>query len=668
MMKNRILQSIFLLSVLFPCGFLRASETELPTRSNILAVAQRVNDHWIINHPDCGNNLWARAAYFVGNVELYKVFPKEAYLNYATAWAEKNRWAINEGSATSNADNHACGQVYIDLFLLDGGRDFSKITGIRNAIDYRIAHNTASSDWWWVDALFMAMPTITRLGVVYDEAKYYDKLYALFHNTRDTLLVNPSWWTAALAEQYAAGPIVTCPDCGNATDGLYNPADGLWWRDYRYQTGIPLSDRPKITPSGNKIYWSRGNGWAIAALARTLQLLPADDAHRQEYIDVFIRMAEALKNCQREDGFWNMNLADAVYSAAPETSGTAFFAYGLAWGINNGFLDPDGYASVAAKAWNALTTTAIDPDGNVKYAQNVGDCPIDPAQLTITSVDFGVGAVLLAASELSKLAYDDGLPSFDESLNNNTLLSRTDWTIITSSEGPVDDAAAVGGNNPRYIIDGDINSAFLFVKPGKTYKGITVPSGVEPWFAIDLKETCEMSYMHYRHRDYDGNTAAHLRASKASFYGKNAETDEYQPIIENFAIATDNAEVRVNFSSKVSYRFVKMVMKEWNPSTGNTIQVSEFNLGATGTAAGTTGTTVAERATVYPNPAKDELFINRSNVPNAVKAENVEIYDIAGRTRTTDKWLNGKSINVSHLPAGVYIVKVGNYAERFIKL
>jgi hypothetical protein len=373
-----------------------------------------------------------------------------------------------------------------------------------------------------------------------------------------------------------------------------------------------------------------------------------------------------LKNCQREDGFWNMNLADAEHCAAPETSGTAFFAYGLAWGINNGFLDPDVYTSVAAKAWNALATTAIDPNGNVKYIQDVGDCPMDPAQLTTTSIDFGVGAVLLAASELSKLAYDDGLPSFDESVGNNTLLNRTDWTIITSSEGPVDDAAAVGGNNPRYMIDGDINSAFLFVKPGKTYKGISVPSGVEPWFAIDLKQSCEMSYMHYRHRDYGSNTAAHLRASKASFYGKNTETDEYQPIIENFAIATDNDEVRVNFPSKVSYRFVKMVMKEWNPSTGYTIQVSEFNLGTEGTTNSAKGTTVAERATVYPNPVKDEFFINSSEVHS--KAENVEICDIAGRTMATDKLSNGKSINVSHLSAGVYIVKVGNYAERFIKL
>jgi rhamnogalacturonyl hydrolase YesR len=670
-MKNNLLQSIVILSVvLLPSYFIRAAETELPSKSNIISTAQQINDYWIINHPDPGNNLWARSAYFAGNMELYKVFPKQAYLNYAVAWAEKNRWAISGSSSTTNADNHACGQVYIDLFLLDGAKDIAKIAGIKNAIDHRIANNVVSSDWWWVDALFMGMPTITRLGVVYNDAKYFDKLYALFHNTRDTLLVSPGWWTEELAEQYAEGPIVTCPDCGNAGDGLYNPADGLWWRDSRFQPDVPPFVRPKTTPAGNKIYWSRGNGWAIAALARTLQLLPADNTHRQEYIDVFIRMAEALKDCQREDGFWNMNLADNEQYAAAETSGTAFFAYGLAWGINNGLLAPDAYTPTAAKAWNALVTTAIMPNGNVKYVQNVGDCPTDPALLTTSSVDFGVGAVLLAASELSKLAFDDGLPPFDESLNADTLLRRADWTITTSSEGPVDDAAAVGGNNPRNMIDGDMNSAFLFVKPGKTYKGITVPEGVEPWFAIDLKKNCEMSYMRYRHRDYGGNTSANLRASKASFYGKNAETDEYQPIIENFNISIDDDEVRINFPAKVSYRYVKMVLKDWNHTAGSTIQVSEFNLGNTINHSGEAGISVAERssATLYPNPAQagQPFYISLYNEYPTV---TVNTYNAVGAKFSERQYRNTRLIEQTIYRRGIYFAEItGNDNRQLFKI
>jgi hypothetical protein len=189
------------------------------------------------------------------------------------------------------------------------------------------------------------------------------------------------------------------------------------------------------------------------------------------------------------------------------------------------------------------------------------------------------------------------LNDFGEEYVHGTQLNRADWTVITSSEGPADDTPIVGGNNPYYMIDGDLNSAFLFVKPGKTYKGITVPSGTEPWFAIDLQQSCEMSYMYYRHRDYN-DTNARLRASKGSLYGKNAETDEYQPIIENFAIATNVSEVQINFPSTVSYRFVKMVLKEWDTSAGNTIQVSEFNLGVVSTSSNAEGVSAAEGLTV----------------------------------------------------------------------
>lgn len=658
------LKFILLYSVLLFGVSLSALEPELPTRSAILAAAQKVNDNWINNHRDPGNNLWARAAYFVGNVELYKVFPKPNYLCYANAWADKNKWAINGGSGTTNADNHACGQVYLDLFLLDGAADTTKIQGIKNAIDNRIANNPLASDWWWVDALFMGMPTITRLGVIYDDPRYFDRLYALFSTTRDTLLVNPGWWTSALAEQYAPAPIVTCPHCGNVSDGLYNVTDGLWWRDFRYQPGVPpLNNKPKITPAGNNVYWSRGNGWVFAALARTLELLPGNAAHRQDYIDVFVRMAQALKSCQREDGFWNMNLADAEQYAAPETSGTAFFAYGLAWGLNNGFLDHETYYPVAAKAWNALETVAVDADGNLRYTQNVGDCPIDPAQLTTSSVDFGVGAVLLAAAELSKLAYDDGLPPFAEMTTDENLLSRIDWTITTSSGGPVDDAPEVGGYKPEYMIDGDLNSAFLFVKPGKTYKGITVPAGTKPWFAIDLKRTCDMSYLLYRHRDFNDNTVAHLRVSRASFYGKNTETEDYQPVSENFNVATDKDEVHIDLPEKVSYRYVKLVFEAWDTSSGYTVQTSEFNLGNDKSLTRDPEIST-KKICVFPNPVHvgQPLYIRSyDQYPDMT----VSIYTVQG-TRISERKYKTNLVQQIFSNQGTYFAEVCGNTGRFV--
>jgi rhamnogalacturonyl hydrolase YesR len=390
-------------------------EAQLPTKNEVAAVAERVNDYWIANHAEPGDNKWTKATYFTGDLEFYKVFNKQSYLDYALLWANNNNWTLNDGVTTAHADNHAAGQVYIDLYSMDEPGNPAKIAAIKSSIDSRIANNPASDDWWWIDAMFMAMPTIARLGVVCNDDAYFNKLYALFRHTRDTLIVNSSstyLWPQAYRTLYGEGPVVTCPACGNASDGLYNKADGLWYRDWRYQPGVPPgkdwyssgNDVEKLSPDGKNIYWSRGNGWVIAAMARTLQVLPETEAHRGEYISMFTEMANALKNCQSADGCWNMNLADPNHYPAPETSGTAFFTFALAWGINNGLLDRATYYPVVAKAWNGLVEIAIQPDGNVQNIQNVQERPVDPSRLATESVDFGVGAVLLAATEVIKLA------------------------------------------------------------------------------------------------------------------------------------------------------------------------------------------------------------------------------------------------------------------------
>lgn len=387
-------------------------KTLLPTKAEVVNAAVGVNNAWIAQNPTPGNNLWARSVYNAGNIDFYKVYRQKSYLDYANRWAAANGWAVSGGPGTSDADNHTCGQTYIDLYSMDEVKAPEKIQAIKAAIDNRIANNPKSDDWWWIDAMFMAMPTLTRLGVVYSDTKYYDKMYALFSHIRDSLIVVPTrtnLWPAAYQTQYGAGPILRGYE---AHCGLYSKADGLWWRDWGYQPNVPpkkepgdaSSDVPKQSPSGKNVYWSRGNGWALAAMARTLQLLPATDAHRQEYVNVLTGMAAALKTRQRDDGFWNMNLDDAADNPGPETSGTALFTYGLAWGINSGLLNSDEYLPVVAKAWSGLCAISVQPSGSLKYTQNVGEKPIPIGQLAGSSVDFGVGAFLLAASEVVKLA------------------------------------------------------------------------------------------------------------------------------------------------------------------------------------------------------------------------------------------------------------------------
>lgn len=228
------------------------------------------------------------------------------------------------------------------------------------------------NDWWWIDAVQMAMPVYAKFGKMTGERKYYDKMWDMYSYTRNT----------------------------HGEAGMFNAEEGLWWRDQDF-------DPPYKEPNGKNCYWSRGNGWVYAALVRVLNEIPSDEAHRQDYINDFLAMSEAVKKCQREDGFWNVSLHDPSNFGGKETSGTALFVYGMAWGVRNGLLDRDEYLPVLLKAWNAIVKDAVHPDGFLGYVQGTGKEPKDGQPVTHTSVpdfeDYGIGCFLLAGTEIYKL-------------------------------------------------------------------------------------------------------------------------------------------------------------------------------------------------------------------------------------------------------------------------
>lgn len=342
------------------------SAQSLPEKSQVISVLKKVNDTWIAGNTNPGNNQWARAAYFTGNLDFYKVYPQSRYLDYALLWAGNNGWTLNGGSSTSNADNQCIGQVYIDLYLLDSLPQSFKIDKITKSIK-RMISDPVSDDWWWIDALYMSMPVFARLGVVLNDSSYFEKMQVLYLNTK-------------------------------IERKLYNSETGLWYRDESFAP-------PYTTPNGLGSYWARGNGWVFAAHARVLQWLPVNHHLRAGYIETFKQMAGALKERQRPDGFWNPSLDDPNDFGGPETSGTSFFTYGMSWGINSGLLDSATYAPVVASAWTGLCSMAVHEDGFLGFVQGVGSNPASSQPVTYNSTaDFGVGAFLLAGSEVVKLA------------------------------------------------------------------------------------------------------------------------------------------------------------------------------------------------------------------------------------------------------------------------
>ncbi|MGB7394998.1 MAG: glycoside hydrolase family 88 protein, partial [Pricia sp.] len=103
---------------------------------------------------------------------------------------------------------------------------------------------------------------------------------------------------------------------------------------------------------------------------------------------------------QPEDGLWRTSLLSPESYDHGEVSGSGFYTFALAWGINKGILNADEYTPVVKKAWKALMA-AQHEDGMIGWVQNIGASP-EPASEDSWQ-NFGTGAFLLAGSEMIKL-------------------------------------------------------------------------------------------------------------------------------------------------------------------------------------------------------------------------------------------------------------------------
>ncbi|MFC8075569.1 glycoside hydrolase family 88 protein [Streptomyces sp. NPDC057307] len=357
--------------LLAPAAHAAPPSAQLPSRAEIIAVLRRVTDHWISTHGDSGNNGWARATFFSGLMAVHRLTRDARYLNYARAWAEKHNYGILGGVTTRHADNHNAIQTYLDLHEIEP--EARKLTAAEDTLRRMITNQpNKNDDWWWDDALHMAMPPFARFGQLRNDSAFSTKLQRLYNHTK----------------RVQGGPGLWAPDLG-----------GLWYRDDRFLPGRILS------PSGKPVLWSRGNGWVAAGHVKVLKALPAGAPNVPEYRDTLTRLVTTLGPLQRTDGFWNVNLGDPAHLPGPETSGTSFFAYGAAYAIGAQLVPSATYLPVAARAWNGMVATAVHADGFLGYVQNVGDRPESSQPITYNSTaDFGVGAFLLAGTELAGLA------------------------------------------------------------------------------------------------------------------------------------------------------------------------------------------------------------------------------------------------------------------------
>ena len=350
------------------------------TPDGVKKVIRQVNTYWQSNNPAEVRSFWDNAAYHTGNIEVWKLLGDQQMLDYSLRWAEHNNWqgATEKDPAKWKykqygegqdyvlfGDWQICFQTYIDLYNMETGSKKSEVRVARakEVMGYE-ADSPQHDYWWWADALYMVMPVMTKMYKLTGDKKYLDKLH-------ENILYSDSI--------------------------MLDLETGLYFRDGKYVY-------PKhTTSSGKKDFWARGDGWVLAGLAKVLQDMPEDYVWQPFFVEKYTRLARSVAKLQQKEGYWTRSMADPDHAPGPETSGTAFFTYGLLWGVNNGYLRRAEFKPVIDRAWRYLTETALQKDGRVGYVQPIGERAIPGQKVDAESqANFGVGAFLLAACEYAR--------------------------------------------------------------------------------------------------------------------------------------------------------------------------------------------------------------------------------------------------------------------------
>lgn len=364
---------------------------------------------------------WTNGPFYLGLVRLNELKYTQKYIDFLVKIGSESEWKLNYRENNNyHADDFCVAQMYVELYRMFGTKDILEtvLLKTKNTLENPsqeplwLGAEKGQERWSWCDALFMAPPVYAGLFSVTGDKEYL---------------------------QFLDREFKVC------VDSLYDRAEHLFYRDRNYKI---LKEK-----NGRKVFWGRGNGWAIGGIASVLRYMPENHRTYWYYADIFRQMAASLLQTQDEAGFWHPSLLDPASYPDQENSSTALITYALAWGINNGMLDESVYRTPVLKAWESMVK-CVSPEGKLGYVQMVGQKPekIEPGSIEI----YGSGAFLMAGAEVyrmfQKKSDHNGLRK--NALLVNEALSRSRnylnaWT---------DNADPQTGLIPRYVN----NRNFLF--------------------------------------------------------------------------------------------------------------------------------------------------------------------------------------------------------------
>ena len=426
----------------------------LPERPSELVSAdlRRVAESYLSRHPFQDEKYalwWNWATLWWGVSALGLSEPDSVYSDYVRKVGEHFKWGWHKADPVGyHADLLCIGQAYLEQ-ALSGRIGADEIAGYRKMLDNIAFDAPATGDsldwsekrlrrWKWCDALFMAAPAFARMSSLTGDGRYRAFADSEFKAT---------------------------------TDYLFNKEYSLYHRDSRYFG--------KKCANGKPMFWSRGNGWVFASIALMLRDMPESWPSRTYYLDLYHRMARAIRGCQTADGTWHSNLLSPDEDGgAPELSGTCLYLFGFLWGLNSGILSESEYGEVVDRAWGSVSAT-ITPAGHLGFMQKMAAAP--GATEKDNEEPYGVGAFLAAGVEMkTRRVIREMLKTKRMSVSNPSgrYLLRKDVEVELSAD-------MVGKNIKVFDLR---NGAFLpCVCCGNILKFTTyLPAGASRYFQIGI--------------------------------------------------------------------------------------------------------------------------------------------------------------------------------------
>jgi unsaturated rhamnogalacturonyl hydrolase len=153
----------------------------------------------------------------------------------------------------------------------------------------------------WADDMYMGVPALAELGRMTGERAYFDDA------VKNVLQMSAY---------------------------MFNPQLNIYTHGWNANN-----------PDAPQFYWGRANGWAVLTMSDLLDVLPKDHPGYPKVLEQLRKTLKGIAQLQSGTGLWHQML-DRNDSYL-ETSASAMFTYVFAHAVNQGWVSPTTYGSIA---------------------------------------------------------------------------------------------------------------------------------------------------------------------------------------------------------------------------------------------------------------------------------------------------------------------------------